>query len=109
MAAKLHTRWDFEPRILRGGLPAKRAGTWLRAEYCPVDVCERCRKVGSVTWVRKWWQQPPERNWRIVQHEPVLCMGCLNVLRPSWRTQHAIRACETLINRIKKEARRVKA
>jgi hypothetical protein len=80
----------WERHRLKNGGWSKRVHCALYA-YSKVDRCEMCCRMSSIRWVRRWWY----RSWTVGMaveggeraHEPVLCLGCFNRVRPIWHDQ----------------------
>lgn len=98
-----HFEYGFRP--LKSGKMGKRYECLAVRRFCPLERCEKCNRIGSPAWVRRWWMRPYERE--IDSPEPVLCMGCMNRLRPMWRAARTVEENFRLINRIKREITRV--
>jgi hypothetical protein len=114
MSATIRTHFEFGRVRLSSGRLGKRTTLLSTHKYCPVDRCEQCGRYGSITWVKKWFQRPYASFDKRMKDtpdygpDPVLCMSCMNRFRPHWRAQALVLENIRLINRIKREASRVR-
>lgn len=106
MSAKVAEFWNAERGLRKDGRPAKRFRYWT-TPYCPIERCSRCRRWGSVTWVKRWSIRPAAL-FNYGPEDP-LCMACMNRLRPLWQALRLIDENRILINRLPQEARRAAA
>lgn len=104
---------EYVPIRLKSGKLGRRCKPVV-TRVCPLDRCSRCNRLGSVTWVKRWWMRPYDpfdlrRKAQEFEPEPVLCMACMNRFRPHWMAARLVRENRLLINRIKREIKRVNA
>lgn len=115
MGAKVRLHFEWVRSRLKNGKPGQRMLLSHTADYCPVERCEDCGKLGSPTWIKQWFLRPYKpydlrmKVNEVWMPDPVLCIGCMNRKRPLWKAQELIIQNQRLINRIKREASRVRS
>jgi hypothetical protein len=94
-------------RRLKSGKLAKHADLLGCYRYTKLDRCEHCARLGPTSWVRRWWYQ--SHDLRMAErHEPVLCIGCFNRMRPHWRKDREARELAALARKLGREITRAK-